>query len=191
LVEYINNTVYNTVVDTVSNTVLNNQEKEHEKYEEMALKIAKKYNLSAKQYSLLVESLRKYREKIQNKPRIVRSYREFLFCEIDARIGRILDKNSVSGMHRSDYIALARAILKDMCNKIFFSVVDDKEKIMKRIVNYNLRYFSKRVILREDLTRLVINELYGILYEAEKLKWEFIHRAEREGLPFVYIRKQT
>jgi len=190
-VEYLNNTVFNTVVDMVFNTVLSDEKKEPEEYEKTALAIAKKYRLSVKQYKQLVETLKKYREQVQNKPRIVRSYREFLFCEIDARIGKILDKNSVSGMHRGDYIALARAILKDMCNKILFAVVDNKEKVMKRIVNYNLRYFSKRVILNEDITRQVVNALFGILYEAEDLKWEFIHRAEREGLPFVYIRKQT
>jgi len=187
-VRYLNNTVFNTLSNTVSNTVLNEEEKEYEEHEKKALAIALKYGLNVKQYKQLVETLKNARKQAQKRPRIVRSFREFLFCVNDEKIAKVLDKFSISGMQRSDYIALSRAILKDMCNKIIFAVAENKEKVMDRIVKYNVRYFSKRVILREDVTKQCITVLYSILYDVEKLKWEYIHRCEKEGLPFIYTR---
>lgn len=186
---YLNNTVYNTLSNTVFNTVLNEEKKEPEEHEKKALAIALKYGLSVKQYKQLVETLKTHREKALKRPRIVRSFREFLFCVNDEKIGKILDKFGVTGMHRGDYIALSRAILHDMCNKIVFAVVENKDKVMDRIVKYNLRYFSKRVILREDITKQIITELYSLLYDVERLKWEYLHRCEKDGLPFIYTRK--
>lgn len=178
-----------TVSNTVSNTVLNEEKREQEEHEKKALDIALKYGLNVKQYKLLVENLKKNREQAQKRPRIVRSFREFLFCVNDEKIAEVLDKFSISGMQRSDYIALSRAILKDMCNKIVFAVAEDKDKVMDRIIKYNLRYFSRRVILREDVTKQIVTTLYGILFDVERLKWKFLGRCEKDGLPFIYIRE--
>jgi len=164
---------------------------QEEKFERKLSVIAKRLNLSEEQYRRLLETLKKYSADIRKKPRIVCSFKEFLFAETDARVGLVLDKNGIMGWHRGDYLALARAIMKDTYEKIFFVVSKNKERTFRHIINYNVYYFLKRVNLDKEVIKQIITALYSIFYEYPLLKAEFYRRAEKEGLPFVYVREQT
>jgi len=164
---------------------------QEEKFERKIPGLAKKYNLPVEEVRRLVDIMKQYSTDIRKKPRIVGSLREFLFAETDARVGIILDKNGILGANRHDYLNLARAIMKDTYEKIFFVVSKNKEKTFRHIINYHVYYSLKRVNLDKEVIKQIITALYSIFYEYPLLKAEFYRRAEKEGLPFVYVREQT
>jgi hypothetical protein len=147
--------------------------------------------LSEEQYIILTNSIKKRLPKPINRPRIVRSFREFLLCILDERVGDVLDRFGIAGLLRSDYISFARKCLKDLCDKLYVYRIKVKDKRLAKIIVYNYMMMKPVIHFEEEVYKAVALVLYEILYNIERLKIEYENRCEKEGLPFVYVRRKT
>lgn len=127
-------------------------------------------------------------KKLSKKPRM-RTFKEFLMREADRRVLEILDKHLILSSIRMDYINFARSCIHDIFRHALLHTYVDKKSVIDMIISHKKDLWFKKFKLDKGVIKDIINEIYNICKDMDKLKWEFVDFCEKQGVEIERIKE--
>jgi hypothetical protein len=135
--------------------------------------------------------LKAYRTQKLVRKRPIRSFREFLLRETEKRVQTVLDSHRVSGGRRMDYLDFIRVCMRDIYLNVILPNPPKKEVIIRSIIDHRTDIFFTRYDVEESVFLDVLNVIYKVLSDVNKLKWEFVDYCEKQGVEVERVQPKT